>query len=44
MRRDSRGRSNVVYVHDIRKFLPLGNKHVPSEYLTASHKQRLALL
>lgn len=42
--RDSRGGSDSVYVHKMRHLLPLGNKHVPVEYMLASAEQRLALL
>lgn len=34
----------VVYAHKMRKLLPLGNKHIPAEYMTGSCEQRLALL
>jgi hypothetical protein len=42
--RDSRGRSNVVYVKGIREHLPLGDKTIPADYLMGSAKQRLSLL
>jgi hypothetical protein len=45
---DSRGKEPggpwVVYVHRIRRHLPLGSKHIPAAYLRGSFKQRLELL
>ena len=34
----------VVYVHKVRKLLPLGSKRIPVAYFTASRSQRLELL
>lgn len=42
--RDSRGGGSSVYVHKIRRLLPLGEKRIPAAYFQAGHKERLALL
>ena len=42
--RDSRLGSNVVYIHGIRKYLPMQDKRIPEEYMLGSVEQRMALL
>ena len=45
VRPDSRGGNALtLYVHGIRKLLPLGSKRIPAALFTASAEQRLALL